>query len=210
MLPKKLPLLIDVTFPLGFVIGPLGPMTKLLFCKPAQGQTAGRVHRAAPLPLPRQAASMAEGSVPDVVGGFVKSIIAKVLAAEHAGQPTQPGPAATPLSGQAATPELEQALAPSPASALANALAELALQTPLPKRLPSQPNGSPAAASAAASTATPAAEVVAGEPGVLAIALPAAARSEDLSVGLCYDKIMEQHLGPPGAACASLSVLRRL
>ena len=162
---------------------------------------------AVPLPLREQAARMEGESVPHVVRRFVEGIIATVLSAEHAGYAAQQMPlqdAGTPLQKHAAVSEPEQALAPSPASALANALAELALQTPLPKRLPSEPNGTPAAAVGAASAALPPAEAVAGEPGVLVVAPPAAARSEDLSVGLCYDKLMEQHLGPPGAAAATI------
>lgn len=150
---------------------------------------------------------MEEESVSRVVRRFAEGIIAKVLAAQHAGHAAQQTPSGTPLQGQAAVSEPEQALAPSPASALANALAELALQTPLPKRLPLEPNGTPAAAVGAASAALPPAEAVAGEPGVLVVAPPAAARSEDLSVGLCYDKLMEQHMGPPGAAAALIPAL---
>ena len=149
-------------------------------------------------------------SVPYVVRRFVEGIIAKVLSAEHAGHAAQQTPLGTPLQEQAAVSEPEQALAPSPASALANALAELALQTPLPKRLPYEPNGTPAAAVGAAGAALPPAEAVAGEPGVLVVAPPAAARSEDLSVGLCYDKLMEQHMGPPGAAAALIPILQIL
>ena len=160
--------------------------------------------------LPEQTADMQEESVPHVVRRFVEGVIAKVLAAEHAGHAEQQTPSGTPLKEHAAVSEPEQALAPSPASALANALAELALQTPLPKRLPSEPNGTPGTAVGATSAALPPAEPVGGEPGALVVAPPAAARSEDLSVGLCYDKLMEQHIGPPGAAAAFICILQIL
>jgi len=94
--------------------------------------------------------------------------------------------------------EPQQALAPSPASALANALAELVLQTPAPKQAPTGGLAAPAAASTAAGAARRAAADASGQPVAPMVAPPAEAREADRATGLCYDKVMEEHVGPAG------------
>lgn len=147
---------------------------------------------------------MAEGQELAVVRLLVQSIMDRVVANECAGTVVQSSPVSVAQNGHTEIIPEQHGLAPSPASALANALSELTLQTPLRQRpSPEIRNGMPAVSSAVASTPQ-SAEVVAGVPskGVLNVAPPAKARGADRSIGLCYDRIMEAHVGPAGRSSA--------
>ncbi len=140
---------------------------------------------------------MLEDAEHAAVRRLVRSIIDRAVSAAGAGaaQP-QPSPArALPNGTAGALEEPQQALAPSPASALANALAELVLQTPAPKRAPTGGLAAPAAASTAAGAARRGAADASGQP---VVAPPAEAQEADRATGLCYDKVMEEHVGPAG------------
>ncbi len=150
--------------------------------------------------MTRAKRAMPEDAEHAIVRRLVRNIIDRAVSVAGAGaaQP-QPSPARALPNGTArAREEPQQALAPSPASALANALAELVLQTPAPKRAPSGGLAAPAAASTAAGAAQRAAADVSGEPAAPVVAPPAEAREADRATGLCYDKVMEEHVGPAG------------
>ena len=86
----------------------------------------------------------------------------------------------------------------SPASALADLLSTLELATPAPAAKPAAAEAAePAHAADAQTTSKEAAAVPAAE-------RPEAARPGDVTVGLCYDPVMEQHVGPPSEACTPL------
>lgn len=147
---------------------------------------------------------MAEGQELAVVRLLVQGIMDRVVANECVDSLVQSSPVSVAQNGLTDVLPEQHGLAPSPASALANALSELTLQTPLRQRpSPEVPNGVPAVSSAGASTPQ-SAEVVAGVPskGVLIVAPPAKARGADRSIGLCYDRIMEAHVGPAGRSSA--------
>ena len=135
---------------------------------------------------------MLEDAEHAAVRRLVRSIIDRAVSAAGAGaaQP-QPSPArALPNGTAGALEEPQQALAPSPASALANALAELVLQTPAPKQAPTGGLAAPAAASTAAGAARRAAADASGQPVAPMVAPPAEAREADRATGLCYDKVI--------------------
>ena len=116
--------------------------------------------------------------------------------------PVRANGSATPAAQDDRPQEQEGKPAPSiqsPASALADLLSTLELATPAP-------TAKPAAAEAAEPAHTTNGEAPSKEEAapVQAAERPEAARDGDVPVGLCYDPVMEQHVGPPSKAAHPL------